>query len=204
MPEIGEIRRAKELGFSGKGKFIFSACSSCGKQRWVELAHGLPRSPRCRSCAPKENITKIISKCAECGKQISIYPSAIKRGGGKFCSRECYHKHNFVGRYKIQGYIKIWLSPDDFFYPMANQRDKYGGYVLEHRLVMAKHLERCLLPWEVVHHKNGIRDDNRIENLKLLPTVKYHLVDSITKSYITKLERRIASLEAEKELLIPQ
>lgn len=65
-----------------------------------------------------------------------------------------------------EGYILIW-SPK---HPYKNS----NNYVLEHRLAMEKHLNRYLLPSEVVHHINNIVDDNRIENLMLFPNSVSH------------------------------
>lgn len=66
-------------------------------------------------------------------------------------------------------------------HPMARKRGKQAPcYVPEHRLVMAEHLGRMLDPREVVHHKNGDKQDNRIENLELYTTNAQHLRDELT------------------------
>lgn len=97
--------------------------------------------------------------CQICGKQFLSYRSTTKS-----CSKECYksvcfNKQFRGGKTKKNGYIKVY-SPH---HPISD-----GNYVMEHRLVMEKHIGRFLNSDEIVHHINGIRDDNRISNLQLL------------------------------------
>jgi len=167
MPQLGEVRNAKEAGFKGWAKRVWSACEKCGKERWVILkVGGQPKSKMCRKC---------------CGSLILGRAIGEKHGlwkGGKWIS---------------QGYIMVKLYPNDPFYPMAI---KPHQYVLEHRLVMAKHLGRCLKSWEVIHHKNHIKTDNRVENLQLISRHR-HMQVTIMEDRINSLEQQVATLEAE-------
>lgn len=63
--------------------------------------------------------------------------------------------------YDNHGY---WVVP----VPVADRHLSNGEPAMaEHRLVMARHIDRSLEPDETVHHINGVRDDNRLENLEL-------------------------------------
>ncbi len=153
MPELNEVRRGRDTGntllHSKSGlvmKYIWAACEQCGKLRWVKY-----------SVSDKKPISKFCRPCK----------------GRAYTGKD---NPNWVGGRSNQGgYIVVYVKRDDFFFPMAFQRSsKSAGCIPEHRLVMAKHMKRCLLPWEVVHHRNGIRDDNRLENLELLSANSKH------------------------------
>lgn len=70
------------------------------------------------------------------------------------------------GSFIHQGYVLLRV-PD---HPLA-----VNGYVMEHRLIMERHINRYLTKMEVVHHKNRIPSDNRIENLILFKNSGEHM-----------------------------
>jgi hypothetical protein len=95
--------------------------------------------------------------------------------------RSCHWKG---GKIKDKfGYVQIW-APN-------HPNCKGVGYIHEHRLVMSKHLKRPLNSNENVHHKNGIRDDNRIENLELWSVVQPNgqRTNDLIKSYVEFLNK---------------
>lgn len=79
------------------------------------------------------------------------------------------------GRKKHGGYIYV--------YQPEHPRATSAGYVLEHRLVMEKVLGHYLGLDEVVHHINGIRDDNRPENLIVFSRNAKHMSQAHSKLF---------------------
>ncbi len=180
MPEVGEVRRAKDAGYRGWARYQWHACEGCGKERWVQYNQLLAgRHQSCTVCANR------------------------KRGGPKGQANRNWKGGRHIGK---RGYVLVYVLEDD---PLASMSTK-NHYVLEHRLVMAKSLGRVLHNWEAVHHKNGIRDDNRIANLELTLRSQHSTdhnkgyQDGFRKGFtdgrstkIRELQARIATLETQ-------
>jgi len=151
MPQIGDIIREKDLKPDSPHRrtFIWSACILCGNTRWVRVKNGQPVSKRCNRIECRKKFLK--------GTHVRS-PNVWKGGRSE----------------DARGYIRIWVDAEDFFAPMRHS----NGYVTEHRLVMAKHLKRNLQGWEHVHHRNGDKHDNRIENLTIT-TARNHIKEHL-------------------------
>ncbi len=115
-------------------------------------------------------------ECPGCGKRrwVSIHRIITTSGRCTHCRlmQKAEKSNNWRGGAFVSptGYKWVRIYPNDPFYHMVNNR----GYVLEHRLVKARHIGRPLLDEEVVHHINENKLDNRIENLMLLPNDSEH------------------------------
>lgn len=174
MYKLGDIVKGNEIGKKTNDLFVMSTCSGCGVERWVRKS--------------RIDLPHYTGLCRVCSGRRSPY---FKHNRG-----EAHHNWN-GGRTTFMGYVMVKLQTDDFFFPMAH----CTGYVREHRLVMARHLGRCLESWEIVHHKNGVRDDNRLENLELGKHVSQHMKehslgyrDGFDKGYRDGDEKRVREI----------
>jgi hypothetical protein len=156
-------------------------CEHCGKdferlKRYVTKRK--VKYPNARQfCSKKckndfQRVSRVNLTCAHCGVGFKRRKRDIdywdqKGTKNRFCSRNCASDFSLGKRLSGRpgksvtgrGYINIYVPE----HPNATS----SGYVPEHRLVMEKRLGRSLDSQETVHHKNGIPDDNRLENLEL-------------------------------------
>lgn len=161
-------------------------CEWCGKHVRKRRSPSTMRGNSGRFCSQQCNgasrkgtgtgpIPNYEFDCVVCGKHCTVYrsPSATHP---VTCSLACTgvkqrgsSNPSFSGgRHTADtGYVRI-LNPS---HPESDSR----GYVYEHRLVMEQSLGRRLNPGEVVHHINHVRDDNRLENLRVFASHSEHI-----------------------------
>ena len=152
-------------------------CNFCGEEY---IGHG--KHYCSLKCAAKAHRKGEIKNCKVCGKP--FYRLHCRQPVGKYCSKKCrakgmigfkhseeskkriresrigpknpHYKGRFIGS---TGYVML-LRRD---HPFAD----CNGHIFEHRVIMEKILGRYLTPFEIVHHKNRIKTDNRPENLQV-------------------------------------
>ncbi len=144
-----------------KARYKQRCLENPGEMRASRRAESHSMGKTCRDCG--ESITNNAIRCQTCSRRVC----RTSWKGGRIRDRD--------------GYISIWEP--------SHPNAKKHGYVLEHRLIMSESLGRPLHPWEVVHHKNGTKDDNRIENLELFPKQTDHLGRELAKAEVLKWQR---------------
>lgn len=116
-------------------------------------------------------------------------PSHFKRQ--KYCSRSCSTKATKNGAFLPGGGHFNWAGGT---HRSANDYKKVligsGLYINEHILIMEWYLARKLEEGEVVHHINGIRDDNRLENLELMTESSHGRLHNLGKKHSEKTKER--------------
>lgn len=169
---IKDIRSACEIGKEGWGKYALTPCPDCGIERWIPLRKSRPRWLFCGSCMAKRNQVRNTK-----GLRITTGAKNFNWKGGRAKGKDGYMLH---------------LLPD---HPSADSK----GYVSEHRFVMEQKIGRYLTPKEHVHHINGIRSDNRVENLELISPSNHAIKSALCGQCELRKEIRLLRFQV-KEL----
>ncbi len=154
------VHALEKLGIARRGRFAGGWkpqwCERCGKEYMPAGGGQRFCSAACRAGT---------GACKNCGGTF-VQPVGRHRDVGRkiFCTERCWRewqRANRLYRTTNQGdYIRVLV-------PRGTPSADRTGRMLEHRWIMQEHLGRPLLPSETVHHRNGDKTDNRLENLQL-------------------------------------
>ena len=172
MPEIGEIRKAEEIGRSSWSKYIWHACPDCGRESWVQMKRGHLVSQRCKSCAAKMHLSN------------SWKGGRVIAGGG------------YIGiRLPKDDFFYSMVARDGYVYEHRLVVARALGRCL-HRWEIVHH-KHNKYPAGSLEDKQ----DNRYpENLQLVSDDRHKQI-SILENRIKLLEARMTLLEAENTIL---
>lgn len=172
---------------------ITRECRQCGNEFQVPYLSSKRTNctPKCRGVKSKTRADagtrKVpwVTVTCPCGKEFEAPPWRAKKA--IYHSHECALRDQrkspeqrkaaerpAVGRppssrhINRDGYVIVYVPPEERPASWSTRQSRSKGTQdRDHRVVMRKHLGRDLLPGENVHHINGIRTDNRLENLEL-------------------------------------